>query len=582
MSQHTTLTSLFSDVANAIRTKTGSSSAIAADDFPEAIEAIETGGGGEIGKNILRGTGSPLFGSGSWSTGTFRASGTPGTLNATTITDSPVPGITKAYVITGGSSQYGMAQDGYSMQGHIGDKLTFSAWVKGASGVSFSLQAYWTNTSGESESSGQSFTIAAADANTWKRYEYTTPAIQYNHNSISIGYIYVNANQSASFVGLMLEWGEAATAWLPAKEDLINIGDTDAAAGNVLASKVFYTNTGARTTGTIASKSSSDSTISSNVVSVPAGYYSTSFTKTVGTAKAAATYNTSTSDQSIAAGYYLSGAQTIKAVTTSNISAANIKKGVTIKVGDANSATRIANVTGTYTTISSGQTAVTAGAMLSGYSGFANGGNEVKGTIASKTGSNASVSNNVVSVPAGYYSSSFTKTCGTAQAAKTVYASSSNVTALAAGYYTTGAVTINKVSATNLAAANIKSGTTISISNGSSNIWSVAGTAGVRYAYSTTLSPTGTKSFSCASNTGAGSITCYYVSFNPGFTPKVIQITSKTETLRRMTWDGDLSYYCVLWDGTSYWACAGCTITSSSVQVPCSRQNEQVYVRCFA
>lgn len=63
--------------------------------------------------------------------------------------------------------------------------------------------------------------------------------------------------------------------------------------------------------------------------------------------KAAATYNTSTSDQSIASGQYLSGAQTIKGVTTSNISAGNIRKGVVVKVGDANNAGRIANVTGT-------------------------------------------------------------------------------------------------------------------------------------------------------------------------------------------------------------------------------------------
>jgi hypothetical protein len=100
--------------------------------------------------------------------------------------------------------------------------------------------------------------------------------------------------------------------------------------------------------------------------------------------KAAATYNTSTSDRTIASGQYLSGTQTIKAVTTSNISAGNIKKGVNIKVGDANSAGRIANVTGTYTTPSSGQNPVVAGAMLQGYSGFVNGGGEVKGTIVNR------------------------------------------------------------------------------------------------------------------------------------------------------------------------------------------------------
>lgn len=65
------------------------------------------------------------------------------------------------------------------------------------------------------------------------------------------------------------------------------------------------------------------------------------------TDKAAATYNTSTSDQTISSGNYLTGTQTIKAVTTSGIDAANIKEGVTIKVGDANNAGRIKSVTGT-------------------------------------------------------------------------------------------------------------------------------------------------------------------------------------------------------------------------------------------
>lgn len=42
---HTTLTSLFSDIADAIRGKTGSSATIVADDFPTAIASIPTGGG---------------------------------------------------------------------------------------------------------------------------------------------------------------------------------------------------------------------------------------------------------------------------------------------------------------------------------------------------------------------------------------------------------------------------------------------------------------------------------------------------------------------------------------------------------
>ena len=44
--RHTTLTSLFTDIAGAIRSKTGESAEIKADDFDTAIEAIPTGGGG--------------------------------------------------------------------------------------------------------------------------------------------------------------------------------------------------------------------------------------------------------------------------------------------------------------------------------------------------------------------------------------------------------------------------------------------------------------------------------------------------------------------------------------------------------
>ncbi len=46
MAIHATLTSLFTAIADAIRAKTGSQAAIVADDFPTAIAAIPSGGGG--------------------------------------------------------------------------------------------------------------------------------------------------------------------------------------------------------------------------------------------------------------------------------------------------------------------------------------------------------------------------------------------------------------------------------------------------------------------------------------------------------------------------------------------------------
>ena len=64
--------------------------------------------------------------------------------------------------------------------------------------------------------------------------------------------------------------------------------------------------------------------------------------------QAAQTIYPSTSDQTISGGQYLSGTQTIKGVTVSNLTAANIKDGVTIEIGDAVDSDRIMSVTGNF------------------------------------------------------------------------------------------------------------------------------------------------------------------------------------------------------------------------------------------
>ncbi len=178
-----------------------------------------------------------------------------------------------------------------------------------------------------------------------------------------------------------------------------------------------------------------------------AGNSSVSLTASV-TTKAATTYNTSSSDQTIASGTYLTGTQTIKAVTTSGISAANIKDGTTIKVGDANDDDRITAVTGTFTdaaTVSSGQTAAAAGQLLSGYSAWVDGA-EVKGNIPS-------------------------------QAAQTIHPSTNDQT-ISSSTYLTGTQTIKAVTTTNLTAENIKKDVVVKIGDSSDDdcVTSVTGT----------------------------------------------------------------------------------------------------------
>ena len=66
------------------------------------------------------------------------------------------------------------------------------------------------------------------------------------------------------------------------------------------------------------------------------------------TTLAAATIHPSTSDQTITTGKFITGRQTIKAVTTTNLTADNIKNGVTVKIGDSTDDDCVTTVTGTY------------------------------------------------------------------------------------------------------------------------------------------------------------------------------------------------------------------------------------------
>ena len=133
-------------------------------------------------------------------------------------------------------------------------------------------------------------------------------------------------------------------------KDVTNYASASVAAGSATAP--------ASISGTAASVSTGTNTLTlsktiSVTPSVSAGYVSSgtagnssvSLTASV-TTKAAATYYPSTTDQTVAASQYLTGAQTIKAVTVSGLSAANIVSGVTVTVGDSADADRITSVTG--------------------------------------------------------------------------------------------------------------------------------------------------------------------------------------------------------------------------------------------
>lgn len=93
----------------------------------------------------------------------------------------------------------------------------------------------------------------------------------------------------------------------------------------------------------------------------------------------------------------------------------------------------------------------------------------------------------------GYHSGSGKVTQSiTTKAAATYYATTSDQT-ISSGQYLSGNQVIKKLTQTNLTGANIKPGVTISVNNGSTNVWSVAGTMASKAAatyYATTSDQT--------------------------------------------------------------------------------------------
>ncbi|RCH44095.1 hypothetical protein C4885_15085 [Subdoligranulum sp. APC924/74] len=178
-------------------------------------------------------------------------------------------------------------------------------------------------------------------------------------------------------------------------------------------------------TQTVNPDSSYDALSSVTVEAISNTYIGSSVTK-----KSAATYTPGTSNQSIASGQYLSGAQTIKG--DSNLIASNIKKGVTIF-----------NVTGSYNEATGGPTLQSKAVSPS----------ESTQTVSPDNGYDGLSKVTVNAISSTYVGSDVTKKSAATYTPKTTDQS------IASGQYLSGTQTIKGDA--NLVAGNIKSGVNI-------------------------------------------------------------------------------------------------------------------------
>lgn len=277
---------------------------------------------------------------------------------------------------------------------------------------------------------------------------------------------------------------EAAPAWLPK-----NYFGT-ATAAQVLSGATFTSASGLAIEGTIESKSSTDITVSGATVNVPAGYYSEAASKSVASGTTTAPTSVSGTAASVS-----TGTNTLTLTKTVSVTPRVTTAGYVSSGTAGNSSVSLtANVTVDPTPTASGATVTipagyyTEQTTKSVSSGSTKGPTSLSGSSATlTTGTNTLTltKTGVTTTPtvsAGYVSSATASTATvtltasvTTKAAATYYATTSDQT-ISASQYLTGAQTIKALSQTNLSAANIKAGTTISVNNGNTNVWSVVGT----------------------------------------------------------------------------------------------------------
>lgn len=128
----------------------------------------------------------------------------------------------------------------------------------------------------------------------------------------------------------------------------VDVSGVTAEAGDVKIGKTFVNASGVPVNGTMPVVTPTEIALPVNgTYTIPAGnHYGTGTVKNVTSTKAAETFYAGLQDQTIAANQYLTGAQIIKALTASNLNAANIKKDVTVSVNNGSS--NVFEVTGTY------------------------------------------------------------------------------------------------------------------------------------------------------------------------------------------------------------------------------------------
>ena len=322
-------------LANAISNKSGESLTLTLDEMVSAVDGIDTSGGG--GTPTLETVTKTYTATTSQQTDTITPSSGYDGIGEVDVTVDAIP---QANYVSGVSYQY-ITENG---------QRKFDTWgqFNGLSAGYIHLDAYE-----EIDTTHQKFNAIA----TGTSVSPTESAQTIGGNNVMLeGAVTVNAIPS-NYVGSGITQRDStdlsangATVTAPsgyyASSATKTVASGSASAPSTISGTSASVSTGTNTL-TLSKTVSVTPTVSAGYVSSgTAGNSSVSLTASV-TTKGATNHYATTSDQTIASGTYLTGTQTIKALSQTNLSAENIKSGTTITINNGNA--NVWSVLGTYT-----------------------------------------------------------------------------------------------------------------------------------------------------------------------------------------------------------------------------------------
>ena len=244
-----------------------------------------------------------------------------------------------------------LKNDGTNITGNISTKTSSNMTASGATVTA--PAGYYASDASKSVASGTVGTPTATKGTVSNHSVNVTPSVTHTAGYISGGTktgaaVTVSASELVSDTLIINSSGtKNVTNYASAS---IAAGSATTPATTITANPSISVSSGGLITATVSTTESITPTVSAGYVSSgTAGIATVSGSNTSQlTTQAAQTIHPSTSAQTISSGKYLTGTQTISAVTLSNLTAGNIKKDVVVKIGDSSDDDCVASVTGTY------------------------------------------------------------------------------------------------------------------------------------------------------------------------------------------------------------------------------------------